>query len=368
MKRLAVLSLTLGLSTASLAADFGGISFHSQVPEEQTNALIKDVSYLYQTPVISSDEEFVSMTGLAQNDGPNMHNWLLNRVKYVVGESFELTEANIVVRPFHRFPSTPLPDAFSAMEGTEEVTTVMSNIGSAIYLVGKKENLLFGIRFDGDKLYAKSTRVGILQVGKGLFLERFRIHPDLNAPSNSVSRLGTLFHEARHSDGNSKHTGFLHVTCPTGHPYEGHAACETSSNGSYSLGALAERNLLKNCSACSDQEKTALSASVADAFNRVIDLDLYSKKLTLESRIRVTEGVIKMFIAQKDSSVSPEIAEIFQKEIEKLQNEIALLKEELLALKDVKPVVLPLDPNAEGDFKVISLKDSMKAMKKSLKR
>ncbi len=368
MKTLAVLSLALTMSTAFAAQEFGGISFHSSVPQEQVDALKVDISYLYQNPVTKSDPEFLAMSGLPVADGANMHNWLVNRVKHIIGEGFELNEENIAVWLFHSFPKTPLPDAFKEVSGKEEVTTIMSNIGTALYLVGKKEDLLFGLKLDGDKVYAKSSRVGILQVGKGLFLERFRLNKDLNAPANSVSRLGTLFHEARHSDGNSAHTGFTHDICPSGHAYEGHAACETSSNGSYSLGAVAERNLLQNCASCSVPELAALSAGVADGFSRVVDFNLSSKRAVLESEIKTYGELIKTYEGMMIGSTVPEVREIFEAEIKKLKTKLELLSVELEALKDVKPVNLPLDPTPEGKYSELALKKSIKLMNRSLEK
>lgn len=365
MKTLAALSLALTLSTAAFAEDFAGIKFHSSVPTEQVEALKTDLKYLYQNPTTQSDAEFLAMSGLQVADGAHMHNWLLNRVKHVIGESFQLTEENIAVWFFHRFPKTPLPDAFKAMSGQQEVTTIMSNIGSALYLVGKKEKLLFGLKLDGKKVYAKSTRAGILQVGEGLFLERFLLNKDLHAPANSVSRLGTLFHEARHSDGNSEHTGFVHDECPVGHPYAGHAACEASSNGSYSLGAVAERNLLINCSSCSLPEKSALSASVADGFSRVVDKNLFAKKAELIERIRQAQEIIQMMKGLLDIR---ELKDKYQAEIAKLEALVVLMQEELARLEKEAPKVSPLDPTPEGKYDEISVKNSTKIMNKSLKK
>ncbi|MCM2350880.1 MAG: hypothetical protein NDI69_12730 [Bacteriovoracaceae bacterium] len=370
MKLFTTLGLAFALSSAMAGEEYGGINFHSSVPQDQVNALKADINYLYQTPVSTIDAEFQAMTGLPAVDGAHMHNWLINRSKHIIGESFQLTEENIAYWIFHRFPKTPLPDAFKAVNEDEDegVVTVMSNIGSALYLLGKKQDVLLGLKLDGDKVYAKSTRAGILQVGKGLFLERFRINKgDLLAPANTVSRLGTLFHEARHSDGNSEHTGFVHDECPTGHAYEGHAACEKSSNGSYSLGAVAEKQLLLNCSSCSEKEKSAISAGIADAFSRIVDPKQSAQKAELEKQIKAYEDVLAVYDTLINLS-TPEKKKAYEAEKKKIEQNIEELKLMLADLEKQPTVALPLDPAPEGKYDEISIKKSVKLIEKSLKK
>lgn len=370
MKFFTTLGLALALSTAMAGEEYGGINFHSSVPQDQVDALKTDINYLYQTPVSAIDAEFQAMTGLPAVDGAHMHNWLINRSKHIIGESFQLTEENIAYWIFHRFPKTPLPDAFKAVneDGDDGVVTIMSNIGSALYLMGKKEDVLFGLKLDGDKVYAKSTRAGILQVGKGLFLERFRINKgDLLAPANTVSRLGTLFHEARHSDGNSEHTGFVHDECPAGHPYEGYAACEKSNNGSYSLGAVAEKQLLLNCTSCSEKEKSAISASVADAFSRIVDPKQGAQKTDLIKQIKAYEEILVVLDTLINFS-TPEKKKAYEDEKKKIEQKLVVLKLMLADLEKQPSVGLPLDPTPEGKYDDISIKKSVKLMEKSLKK
>ncbi len=363
MKKIAIVSLALAVSSFAQAGErFGGVDFHSSMPASQVRALKTDLSYLFRNPVSVVDTDFKNIAGLSRVDGENMHNWILNRVKYIVGQDYQLNSRNIVTKKGHKFPSTPLPD----LSAYQEALVVMSNIGSAVYLSGKFDNTLYGLRLDGEVVYGKSTRVGILQVGEGLFHERFMVNKEPLSAANSISRLGTLFHEARHSDGNSKHTGFIHDKCPSGHAYEGLAACEASSNGSYSLGAYAERNLLKNCTTCSVEDKTVLSASIADNLGRIVVNTNNSRVKNIKNQIEFMEGiitsykVIMTFVPSKKEKLQQEVAEL-QVKINNLKKEMA----EIMASSSEAPKAL--DPKPEGDYSEISVLESSRLMKQSLR-
>lgn len=363
----------LAVMSSAYAGDFGGVSFHSSVESSQEEALIQDYKYLFQTPVKNADAEFLSTAKLEVGDGPNMHNWLLNRVKYIVGESFEFSILNIVMTNY-TFPSTPIPELPKQPANPDTNTTaktVMSNLGSALYMAGKQNGQAFGIRTSlFSKMYAKSPRVGILQVGEGLFFKKFLLNENLLAPANSISRLATLFHEARHSDGNGKSTSFMHAFCPIGHSYSGLPACEAAGNGPYSVGALSQRHLLQNCDSCSTAEKTALTAGVADSFNRVIDVTTKSKIDALKDQIETAEQILSMYeytLLPAISSIKSEKEKI-EAEILRLKAQIADAKKQIVLLEN-SPKAKPefYDDAPEGEFEVISLKDSKKKVERSLR-
>lgn len=363
MKKIAIVSLALVVSSLAQAGErFGGIDFHSSMPASQIKALKADLTYLFRNPVTVVDGDFKDISGLSRVDGINMHNWVLNRVKYIVGQDYQLNSRNVVTKKGHKFPSTPLPD----LSAYQEALVIMSNIGSAVYLSGKFDNTLYGLKLDGDVVYGKSTRVGILQVGEGLFHERFMINKEPLSAANSISRLGTLFHEARHSDGNSKHTGFIHDKCPSGHPYAGLAACEASSNGSYSLGAYAERNLLKNCTTCSVEDKTVLTAAIADNLGRIMVDTNNSRVKSIKSQIEFMEGIITSY--KVIIKFVPSKREKLQKEIDELQIKIAGLRNEMaqiMANSSEGPKTL--DPKPEGEYTEISVLESTRLMNQSLR-
>lgn len=364
MKLLAVLTLAATLTPVFAAEEFGGLKFHSSIPKNQVEALKVDLRYLYQNPLTKADPQFLGVAQVQIGDGPNLHNWVVNRVRYIVGENYQLDDSNIITTKYNRFPNTPLPDGLSAMDGNEgSVKTVMSNMGAALYLYGKKEKVLYGIKFDGESVYAKSTRVGFLQVGEGLFFKDFLLNPNLLAPANSISRLGTLFHEARHSDGNSKHTGFLHFTCPEGHPYANYAACEVSANGSYTVGGLSERHMLANCSTCSTKEKNALAAKVLDSFNRIIKISPMAADLANQL------NAIKAIKAQYEAMLpkaTPEQKKLIEAELAKMNTIIPQLEAQYKVAASKPAAPQPLDPRPEGAIKMVSLPGSMEMMNRSL--
>lgn len=377
MKFLAVLTLVATMSPAIAGEVFGGFNFHSSVAKNQSEALKTDLRYLFKTPVTEIDSVFLETAKLEVGDGKNMHNWLLNRIKYVVGESYQLDKPNIIVSIpgaiFFKFPNTPLPDMPDTTSTNNEpkkegVVTVMSNLGGALYVGGKQAGVPIGLRLDGEKVYAKTNRVGILQVGEGLFLERFLLNKDVLAPVNTISRLATLFHEARHSDGTGKTTSFLHKICPSNHAYAGHGACETVGNGPYTIGALSERHLLKNCTTCSEGEKNALSAKVADSFSRIIDLEKVAKLKSLQSEIDSTKTIIDSYRSLISVITNPEQVKAFTEELGKLEARVVELEQELAnssTTASAKPAFG--DPNPEGDYKEITVQASEKLMLKSLK-
>jgi hypothetical protein len=373
MNILQLLVLVTMMSSAYAADEFGGVTFDSSVIKSQADAFKADYRYLYQNPVKEVDAEFLSIAELAAGDGPNMHNWLINRVKYIVGESFELNDKNISVIKFV-FPSTPLAETpvkpVTTVTTDMKVSTVMSNLGSALYMVGKRNGTAFGLNLGFfNKLYAMSPRVGILQVGEGLFLEKYVLNPDVLAPVNSISRLATMFHEARHSDSNGKTTSLMHAYCPTGHGYAGYAACENVGNGPYTVGALSERHMMKNCSTCNTAEKTGLAARVVDSFSRVLDTNKLEKISSIKSQITSAEMVVKTYQESLLPYVNfePKRSELLV-EVKKLERNIIALKAELVVAQNVPNGKAAFaDATPEGDFSVISLKDSMKKMERSLR-
>lgn len=372
MKLIALLAIaTLGQVHA--AEEFGGFNFHSTVAKSQSEALKSDIKYLYQNPITKPDAEFISTGEMSAGDGLNMHNWLINRVRYIIGQSYQLNDANVIGTRFN-FPKTSLPilpDAPTSGGGSgtpggetpapnPEVKVIMTNLGGALYIAGKPQGFALGIKFDGKNLYAKSPRVGLLQVGEGLFLERFMLNKDIKAPANAIFRLGTLFHEARHSDGNGAHSGFLHDYCPTGHPYAGYGACEASGNGSYTIGALSTRHLLQNCAGCSTAEKSALQANVLDSFSRIISNTNSSRISTLQSLVETYKSIKTIY----EANASSEQAKI---EIKTIENQIVLLELEIASLSVDAQKAPFLDARPEGEYDKFSLDDSRRLMTKALK-
>lgn len=378
MRKIALVALLGALSSAFGAEEFGGLKFHSTVEKKQVESLKNDLRYLYKSPIESADADFLKVAQLNVGDGPNMHNWLLNRIRYIYGEKFTFDQKDMIVIE-GKFPNTPVPEFPDSTKSdgpksrpeekpeAAKAVTVMSNMGSAFYVIGKMNKAFIGFNFDGEKVFVKSPRTGILQVGEGLFHERFLFNKDVNHVSNSISRMATLFHEARHSDGNSKHTGFMHALCPVGHRMVGNYACEASANGPYSIGALSQKHMLKNCKTCSTREKTALAAGVADSFSRVIEVPFDHQVKDYRTVIKNYKEIAKVFKTLADNAQSEDDKAKFYAEVIKIDAESDRLNYGPNASNiTYKMKARPLDPTFEGIFTPVSLQESTKIMERSL--
>jgi hypothetical protein len=71
---------------------------------------------------------------------------------------------------------------------------------------------------------------------------------------NTIHRLATLFHEARHSDGRGRYATFPHIQCPRGHELQGYPACDDIANGAYAVGVAVDELLVANCHTCTANE------------------------------------------------------------------------------------------------------------------
>lgn len=255
MKNISVITLSVLFSLNSWA-----IEFSDKIATEQVQALQTDMSYLnsYVVENSRSSESLYYLLDLDKQTN-SLEAWLTQRVKYIVEEDFDV--------------KYEAPSANS--------TITMTNIGAYYNFRALNENLDFSFAFQShdhtEIIIPNSPRVGIIQIGKNLFSQRFQIDKlNLNAPVNSIQRLSVLFHEARHSDGQGEYLGFRHVVCPTGHDYEGRMACDEAINASYNIAANIIIELLKNCSTeCSPSKKQMLKLMALDNKNRVIRENVY---------------------------------------------------------------------------------------------
>jgi hypothetical protein len=242
--------------------------------------------------------EVMDMTSLTTE---NALTWLKERVSYVVSENVTSTlnlligrtiyssSDNIVypnqdVIPYAIDYSKPSAkddslEAINAEKINETKTmTVMSNIGAGLYYAGKSEHKLYtmkisrGLLKKAEHVEVKSPRVGIIQIGEGLFSPRLAMNQeDPNAIANSLFRLAVFFHEARHSDGNGESISFMHSICPRGHQYEGAPACDESLNGPYTVGGLMALEMAKGCNdKCSESDLEMLKITVIDSASRIL--------------------------------------------------------------------------------------------------
>lgn len=248
------------------------LQFASSVHVEQQTAINEALSALHVLPINESDERLMKMMKIPDLQASTLQNWVQARVQYIINEDFDFDAAIYEPsRPDFSFPwanELPDPDNGVATDASNK-NTIMSNIGTAVYYFGKKRSTLIGLRIPGiGDVEFTSPRVGLLQIGPALFPDGAILPQNIAV---DIFRLGTLFHEARHSDGHGKTLGFMHAECPKGHDLEGQRACDFSSNGPYTVGALITRDLGKACSQCETRKKVALEGIAAENLTRVID-------------------------------------------------------------------------------------------------
>jgi len=271
----------------------GSIRAEPNVPVEQIQQLRSDFDWLANLENKSTSTELLDVMELKNASPSTLSSWLSARVRYVMAEDFQPSLLN--VRPLFfkkvHYPATPLPEielpegfefgqTLSREEWSEEETApdeagpqiIMSNLGSALYLGGKSSNISLGLKVRGvGKVAITSPRVGVIQIGSGLFSDKlFDASISKESPIRRTFRLETFFHEARHSDGNGKSLGFVHALCPAGHDYANSNACDRSTNGPYTVGAVIAEHLAVNCSHCSDQEREVMRLIALDSRSRII--------------------------------------------------------------------------------------------------
>lgn len=312
------LCLLLSLGNASvLAQDLASlkqIKISKEVPYEQELLIKKDINTLKSMIFAEAPEDMTkSVMGLSVINANTLNKWLNERVSLVIGERFDLDNRleisrekviypNQFVKPDYKLDQLsvinqeetngldPILDFESYVQEratlaalNEEkddggVITVMSNIGAALYTLGKDNKVLAGINTalnirEKDVLQALSPRVGIIQIGKGLFHKNLTVSPETpNNLANTINRLGTFFHEARHSDGNGKSLVFGHARCPKEvKEYAGFAACDRNKNGPYSVGVVTILEMTKNCKErCSKKETQILAMIALDSASRIV--------------------------------------------------------------------------------------------------
>jgi hypothetical protein len=276
-----VLSAVIGVhgsESRAIEVDLG-------VPQNQARSIYLDQEYLKKLQFQNNDAEKVTARMLKLK-GPltaaQLQKWLDERVSLIISEEMKL-ESSIVVAPgVVQYPEASVmptlertklsPDSPERSEPRAKPVLVMSNTGAALYVMGKENRILLGLKkTDGSFLPLVSPHHGFIQIGAGLFLERLRVNPQFqDAGANALSRLSTLFHESRHSDGHGATLGFMHAICPAGHDYAGYPACDKNLNGPYTVGAQVLKTLAQACGDCSTKEKTVLKMIEADSRSRIL--------------------------------------------------------------------------------------------------
>lgn len=352
------MAILFSLSSLFLSAHAFELTFSRGVPKEQKQKLINDIEVLKNFHFREApDQESLKLLDVKNLETATMVKWLSDRVQYIVEEKdiekFRLRASREdFVYPYPgQVPQIEIPSRLAAND--DQGITVMSNIGTAFYFIGKLSDELLRLKlrvsfFKSEKIDITSPRVGILQIGEGLFLPKLDFNRENpQALSNSINRLSTLFHEARHSDGHGTHLGFFHAPCPSTHPYAGQAACDKNLNGPYAIGAQMLKEFAKNCSDCTEEETEQMKLSFLDSRSRIITETVKPILTTEQQKLldRIDEA-LKVLMDKLTSDISDDQAQLLLIEFFGLSQQ----REALIAqAPSVEVIASPfLDPKPEG--------------------
>ena len=257
-------------SPLSDATSVGHINLDGSLSRKERGAFVAAMDYLDQSQVTNANPQLLQMMGIASFDSFTVRQWLEDRIEYIVPESVNVNQKLGILQKNYTNYENPgvFPPGFSRGQQSlndSKGQVIMSNLGAIVYLTAKDQGWLVGLHADGvGTVPFTSPRVGLLQVGSGLFLLPANL-PNLV----KIFHLTTLIHESRHSDGNRTGTGFLHDKCPSG-DYAGELACDHNSNGPYEIEALATKEFLLSCASCSTRERQVLRLLYGDVSSREI--------------------------------------------------------------------------------------------------
>ncbi len=290
MKSLKAYSIGLILFAQTALAGNGNvsgtkISIDNGVDSALAQQLNNDIETLLTSNMSNPDPMMLKLMKITNATGAATVGWLQDRVHFIIADSVNLQTALAIYNDnSFTFPATPMPivphptnssgtaetaAVNSATTSSSDIKTVMSNVGGAIYLDGKQIQSALQLDTGSQKIAVESPRAGIIQIGEGFTMNPFGAAISDTSKALFAFRMATLFHEARHSDGNGPSTGFLHAICTEG-DYAGYAACDANLNGPYTVGSIWLNSYEKSCSSCSQVEHHAISVLALDSASRII--------------------------------------------------------------------------------------------------
>lgn len=285
--------------TSSAMTQANEIVLSQKIKAPLKSKLERDLSILDGLSLTNTNPRTLQIMGVSNLNAPSASRWLSDRVKYVIEEdalsamkllfkkAIYVEQENVLfpdrtilpysLNPNNKRSKLPVNDKNLTSKESESVT-VMSNMSAALYMGGKYSNTLYGMKVSRGlfkkqiKVSIDSPRSGIIQIGEGLFNKHLTINNDNeNAIANSLNRLATFFHEARHSDGNGASLAFAHSRCGVNHELAGEYACDESLNGPYAVGAFMTIEMIKSCEKdCSEREKETLKIIALDSAGRIM--------------------------------------------------------------------------------------------------
>jgi len=332
-KAIAVTSLLGTFAQSQASTKIENIQVSQDVPQNQVTRLQQDITLLKSMNFSQPDPELLSLMEIKDSSPGTLLAWMQARIHFIIDENFDLTKNIVIAKSSYNYPNSIIPTMETPPKNPTDgdtqsgpVVTVMLNIGGAVYLMGKEQGSLLEMKIPGvGKEKMTSPRVGVLKVGQGLFAQLFK-DPSLKPDSKPyvALRLATLFHEARHSDGNGASLGFLHAVCATG-TYAGYSACDRNLNGPYQVETAFLKSMIQSCTDCSEGDKNAMLALAADAASRQIKFtadpnsDPSSQVAALQQELDLCQLMQKLHLPQTLPACSDIPA--LQKQIADLQTQ-----------------------------------------------
>jgi len=252
--------------------------FDSLVPSNSKTLLKQDLRRIERTSLETGTDNDIALKELLtlpDLKAETLSNWLKERVKVMISDKLSLYRISLVRQNERRL--FVFPQEQDSAPGDKNVLATM--YGMALYVESKRfrgldtRNSYLAIEVNNQWVHANTQRNGVMMIGPALFDPR--LQPDKSnggAYANSALRIATLFHEARHADGNavSMSLGFGHAICPSG-DYKGRPACDANANGPYSVSYRMLKAYIERCgSFCSEYERRFLETAMLDNLSRVV--------------------------------------------------------------------------------------------------
>lgn len=254
--------------------------FVSATAKESLVRDFKRIERFDLTTKTANDASLKNLLDVQDLSGATLSSWLKQRVRYLLSPDLAQYRVGTLSTASKSLAVSRLPGLDP--EETQNVAAAM--VGTRLYEIGKSLRTedpsvdYLMIEINDSWVHLNTQRNGVMQIGPALFDPRFMpntVNPA--AYANTAVRVETLFHEARHADGNqvSGSFGFYHAVCPEGSgvakEFRGQRACDDNANGPYTLGAQIVKAYLANCGEfCSPQDRSVLQAFMLDSLSRVV--------------------------------------------------------------------------------------------------
>jgi len=228
----------------------------------------------------ANDTSLKNILEVQDLSGATMSAWLKERIRYLLSPDLSKYRVGTLEAGSRSLYVSRLP----GLDANETRNMAAAMIGTRLYEIGKTLRTqdptvdYMMIEVNNAWVHLNTQRNGVMQIGPALFDPKFM--PNSSNPSayaNTAVRVETLFHEARHADGNevSGSFGFYHALCPAGSgvakEFVDKAACDDNANGPYTLGAQILKAYLAKCGDfCSAQDRSVMQAFMLDSLSRVV--------------------------------------------------------------------------------------------------